>query len=86
MKVGSLHPVWIDTDMVRDQRADVKTFDDAMERMPWPMNATTSVEDCADAIVDGIERRRRSRVYVPRSLGARAGAAHRDHRTRSRTG
>jgi hypothetical protein len=35
--------------------------------MPWPMNTTTSVEDCADAILDGIERRRR-RVYVPRSV------------------
>ena len=31
------------------------------------MNATTSVEDCADAIVDGMERRRR-RVYVPKAI------------------
>jgi short-subunit dehydrogenase len=67
VKVGSVHPSWIDTDMVRDQAADVKTFSDALERMPWPMNSTTSVEDCAEAILDGIERRKR-RIYVPRSL------------------
>jgi NAD(P)-dependent dehydrogenase (short-subunit alcohol dehydrogenase family) len=69
VKVGSVHPGWIDTDLVRDQRADLKTFDAAMERFPYPLNATTSVEDCADAIVDGIERKR-SRVYVPRAIGA----------------
>jgi NAD(P)-dependent dehydrogenase (short-subunit alcohol dehydrogenase family) len=68
VRVGSVHPGWIDTDMVRDQRADLKTFDAAMERFPYPLNATTSVEDCADAIVDGIERKR-SRVYVPKAIG-----------------
>ena len=65
--VGSVHPGWIDTDLVRDQRKDLKSFDDAIERFPWPLNATTSVEECADAIVAGIERRR-SRVYVPRAI------------------
>ena len=68
VRVGSVHPGWIDTDLLRDQRAELKTFDAAMERFPWPLNATTSVEDCADAIVDGIERRR-SRVYVPKAIG-----------------
>ena len=63
-----MHPGWIDTDLVRDQRADLKTFDAAMEKFPYPLNATTSVEDCADAIVDGMERRR-SRVYVPKAIG-----------------
>jgi len=67
--VGSIHPGWIDTDLVRDQRTDLKTFDEAFERFPWPMNATITVQECADAIVDGIERRR-SRVYVPRAIGA----------------
>ena len=69
VKVGSVHPGWIDTDLVRDQRKDLKTFDETFERFPWPMNATTSVEDCADAIVDGMERRRR-RVYVPKAIAA----------------
>src|SRR3954451_6146991 len=67
VKVGSIHPGWIDTDLVRDQRKDLKTFDEAFDKFPWPMNATTSVEDCADAIVAGMERRRR-RVYVPKAI------------------
>ena len=67
VRVGTAHPSWIDTDMVRDQKADIRTFADALERMPWPMNATTSVEDCAEAMVDGMRRRRR-RVYVPRTM------------------
>ena len=62
-----MHPGWIDTDLVRDQRKDLKSFDEAFDKFPWPMNATTSVEDCADAIVDGMERRRR-RVYVPKAI------------------
>jgi NAD(P)-dependent dehydrogenase (short-subunit alcohol dehydrogenase family) len=65
--VGSVHPGWIDTDLVRDQRKDLKSFDEAFDKFPWPLNATTSVEECADAIVDGMERRRR-RVYVPRAI------------------
>jgi NAD(P)-dependent dehydrogenase (short-subunit alcohol dehydrogenase family) len=68
VKVGSIHPGWIDTDMVRDQRSELKTFDSAFDRFPWPMNATTSVEECAHAIVDGIERRR-AKVYVPKAIG-----------------
>jgi NAD(P)-dependent dehydrogenase (short-subunit alcohol dehydrogenase family) len=67
VRVGTAHPAWIDTDMVRDQKADLPTFADALERMPWPMNATTSVQDCADAMVDGMRRRRR-RVYVPKTM------------------
>ncbi len=67
VSVGSVHPGWIDTDLVRDQRKDLKSFDEAFDKFPWPMNATTSVEDCADAIVHGMERRRR-RVYVPRAI------------------
>ena len=68
VKVGSIHPGWIDTDLVRDQRADLKTFDAAFDKFPWPMNATISVGECADAIVDGIERRR-ARVYTPKAIG-----------------
>jgi NAD(P)-dependent dehydrogenase (short-subunit alcohol dehydrogenase family) len=68
VKVGSIHPGWIDTDLVRDQRQDLRTFDEAFDRFPWPMNATITVGECADAIVDGIERRR-SRVYTPKAIG-----------------
>jgi len=67
VSVGSVHPGWIDTDLVREQRQDLKSFDAAFDKFPWPLNATTSVEECADAIVDGIERRR-ARVYVPKAI------------------
>jgi NAD(P)-dependent dehydrogenase (short-subunit alcohol dehydrogenase family) len=66
--VGMVHPSWIDTDLVRDQRAESRVTDEMLAKLPWPMNRTTSVQECAAAIVDGIERRR-SRVYVPRSVG-----------------
>jgi hypothetical protein len=66
--VGTVHPSWIDTDMVRDQQEDLPLFAEMQKKLPWPLNVTTSVDACALAIVDGIERRRR-RVYVPRAVG-----------------
>jgi NAD(P)-dependent dehydrogenase (short-subunit alcohol dehydrogenase family) len=66
--VGTVHPSWIDTDLVRDQRAELRVVDEALSQLPWPMRSTTSVHDCAAAMVDGIERRRR-KVYVPREVG-----------------
>lgn len=66
--VGTVHPGWIDTDMVRDIKQDSSVFTESLKKMPWPLNTTTSVDECALAVVDGIERRRR-RVYVPRAVG-----------------
>jgi NAD(P)-dependent dehydrogenase (short-subunit alcohol dehydrogenase family) len=66
--VGTVHPIWIDTDLVRDIQQDLPSFRDALKRLPWPLGTTISVQRCAQAIVRGIERRRR-RVYVPRSIG-----------------
>jgi short-subunit dehydrogenase len=65
--VGTVHPSWIDTDLVRDQRAASPTFGEMLRELPWPMRQTTSVQECAVAIVDGIERRRR-KVFVPREV------------------
>lgn len=65
--VGTAHPIWIDTDMLRGY-ARVPSFDAARQRLPWPLNTVTSADGCAEALVRGIERRRR-KVYVPRSLG-----------------
>lgn len=65
--VGTVHPSWIDTDLVRDAKSDLASFATALRRLPWPMGAVTSVEECAAAIVAGIERRRR-KVYVPRAV------------------
>lgn len=65
--VGLCHPAWIDTELVRAAEADMPTFKAARSRLPWPANTTTSVEDCARRIADGIARRA-PRVYVPRSV------------------
>lgn len=65
--VGSAHPTWIDTDMVRDLREDLGSFRANQHRLPGPLGATVSVQDCASALLDGIARRAR-KVYVPRSV------------------
>lgn len=65
--VGVAHPSWIDTDLVRDTRSDLASFDSALRRLPGPFGRVTSVEDCCSAIADAIERRKR-KVFVPRSL------------------
>ncbi|WP_198319596.1 SDR family oxidoreductase [Actinopolyspora erythraea] len=65
--VGSAHPSWIDTDLVREASADLPSFRAMRAKLPWPMHSTTNVTDCARAIVAGMERRAR-RVYVPRSV------------------
>ncbi len=66
--VASAHPTWIDTDLVRDTEAALPTFAATRKRLPGPLGAYTSVEDCAEALVDNLETRRR-RVFVPRSVG-----------------
>lgn len=64
---GTVHPGWIDTDLVRDAEADLGSFREVRAKLPWPLKSTTSVEACASAIVDGFERRS-ARVYVPRAV------------------
>jgi NAD(P)-dependent dehydrogenase (short-subunit alcohol dehydrogenase family) len=68
VRVGTAHPSWIDTDLVRDAKDDLPAFQAALDRLPWPVGSTTSVQACATAFVRAIERRQR-RVYVPRALG-----------------
>lgn len=65
--VGIVHPSWIDTDMVRDAEADLPSFRALRKRLPWPVRATTSVEDCVQAIVDGMESRA-NRVFIPKEV------------------
>ncbi|BCJ62841.1 SDR family oxidoreductase [Micromonospora endophytica] len=67
LTVGTAHPIWIDTDLVRDIRDDFPSFRDAQSRLPWPLSRVVSVERCADALLHGIERRRR-KIYIPRSI------------------
>src|SRR5207248_2712566 len=65
--VGVAHPSWIDTDLVRDARADLASFDATLKTLPGPFGRVTPVGECAAALVDAIVKRRR-KVFVPRSL------------------
>jgi NAD(P)-dependent dehydrogenase (short-subunit alcohol dehydrogenase family) len=73
--VGTAHPIWIDTDMVRDAGAEIAEFDRMRRRLPPPLSRLVTPEVCADALVRAITRRAR-RVYVPRSLAPFAWARH----------
>ena len=66
--VASAHPTWIDTDLVRDTEAALPTFAETRKQLPGPLGAYTSVEACAEALVENLETRGR-RVFVPRSVG-----------------
>lgn len=68
VRVGTAHPIWINTDLVRGFKEDLPSYREARSKLPWPMSQELSVEDCAAALLKGIERRKR-RVYVPRSIG-----------------
>lgn len=59
--VGVAYPSWIDTDLTRDLADDLGAVRTVFARLPGPLAATTAVEACAEALVDGIERRRRRR-------------------------
>jgi NAD(P)-dependent dehydrogenase (short-subunit alcohol dehydrogenase family) len=67
--VGSVHPSWIDTDLLRDAEAASAAVRRMRAAMRWPLRATTSVEDCAVAMADAVERRA-SRTYVPAGAAA----------------
>jgi hypothetical protein len=62
--VGSAHPGWIDTDIVRGPERSLPSFAKARGQMPWPLNTTMPVEQCASLLADAIESRSR-RVYIP---------------------
>ncbi|MCW2742009.1 MAG: Oxidoreductase, short-chain dehydrogenase/reductase family [Blastococcus sp.] len=66
--VASAHPTWIDTDLVRDTEEALPTFKATRKQLPGPLGAFTSVEVCAEALVDNLETRGR-RVFVPGSVG-----------------
>jgi len=67
VSVGIAHPAWIATDMVRDTQRDLESFNKTLKRLPGPFGSMTSVEECAAAFVEGIEKRKR-KIYVPKSL------------------
>lgn len=65
--VGVAHPCWIDTDLVRDQQADLQSFNTMLKHLPWPYNVISQMDVCVEALVDGIERRQR-KIHVPAVL------------------
>ena len=65
--VGVAHMTWVDTDLVRDMKDDLPSFRRALTRMPGPLGAYTSVEECAAAFAHAVEHRSR-KVFVPSSL------------------
>lgn len=65
--VGSCHPSWIDTDIVRNAELDLPTFREIRRKLPWPANGTTSVEECVELILRGFAKRK-GRVYVPKNV------------------
>jgi NAD(P)-dependent dehydrogenase (short-subunit alcohol dehydrogenase family) len=67
VKLGSAHPSWINTDMVRDANTDLSSFHQVLSLLPWPLRTITSLEKCAKSIADGVERRKRH-VFVPGSI------------------
>jgi len=65
--VGTAHPAWVATDLVRDAEIDLQSFKAMRAALPWPANRTLTASTCAEAFTHGIERRAR-RICVPRSL------------------
>lgn len=66
--VGTAHPIWVDTDLVRDAQEDLPLFRRMLADARGPFGRSISVESCARMLLDGIERRR-PKVFVPPALG-----------------
>jgi hypothetical protein len=64
--VGTVHPSWIDTDMLRNGEDALPTMRKMRGQTPWPARSVISVEECAEAFADAVERRA-VRTYVPRN-------------------
>jgi short-subunit dehydrogenase len=67
VSVGTAHPIWTNTDLIRDFSEHVPSFEVARRALPWPLNSLVPVDACAEALVRAIERRQR-KVYIPRSM------------------
>jgi NAD(P)-dependent dehydrogenase (short-subunit alcohol dehydrogenase family) len=66
--VGTAHMTWVDTPLVREGQAEVRSFDRMIRSLPGPLRKIASVDRCAASFVGGIEGRKR-RVYHPRWVG-----------------
>ncbi|HEX5542675.1 MAG TPA: SDR family oxidoreductase [Micromonospora sp.] len=69
VRVGTAHPIWIDTDLVRGFASDLPiSYRRVRRKLPWPMSTELSVQEAALALLRGIEKKKR-RIFVPRSIG-----------------
>ena len=67
VRVGVVHPGWIDTDIVRGAEDDLPTFRAIRNKLPYPASSTTDLDECVEAIIRGFAKRK-TRVYVPRGV------------------
>jgi NAD(P)-dependent dehydrogenase (short-subunit alcohol dehydrogenase family) len=63
--VATIHPTWIDTDMVREGEGSMRAFQVLRAALRPPFKRTYPVERAVQDIVAGFERRRR-RICTPR--------------------
>jgi NAD(P)-dependent dehydrogenase (short-subunit alcohol dehydrogenase family) len=62
--VGTIHPTWIDTDMVREAEHEVRAYTRLRAAMRPPFRRSYPVERAARDIADGFDRRAR-RICTP---------------------
>ena len=62
--VGTIHPSWIDTPMVREGHAELRAFQRLRAALAPPFNRTYPVEKAARDIADGFDRRA-TRICTP---------------------
>jgi NAD(P)-dependent dehydrogenase (short-subunit alcohol dehydrogenase family) len=63
--VGTIHPTWIDTPMLREGDAELRAFQRLRAALTPPFDKTYPVEKAARDIADGFDRRA-SRICTPR--------------------
>ena len=67
VQVGTVHPIWVETELVTDLQGDLRTFEQLLKELPGPFGRVLTVRECAEAFVDAIAHRRR-KTFVPKSL------------------
>jgi NAD(P)-dependent dehydrogenase (short-subunit alcohol dehydrogenase family) len=67
--VVTIHPTWIDTDMVRESEGSMRAFQVLRAALRPPFKRTYPVERAAQGIVGGFEQRRQ-RICTPRFVHA----------------
>ena len=65
--VGTAHPIWVDTDLVRDAKEDLPLFRRSIERMPGPLGRQIDVADLRP------DARRRHRAAAGQGVRAAVG-------------